>query len=41
MLPDEILEQLNSEYPCRESQIQQLAALYNVCADPMPLPVIC
>ncbi|KAL5445457.1 hypothetical protein PMIN07_004679 [Paraphaeosphaeria minitans] len=29
MLPDEILEQLNSKYPCRESQIQQLAALYN------------
>ncbi|KAF1979189.1 hypothetical protein BU23DRAFT_497172, partial [Bimuria novae-zelandiae CBS 107.79] len=29
MLPDEILEQLNSDYPCRESQIQQLAALYN------------
>ncbi|KAJ4289578.1 hypothetical protein N0V90_010907 [Kalmusia sp. IMI 367209] len=29
MLPDEILAQLNSEFSCRESQIQQLAALYN------------
>ena len=30
MLPDEILEQLNSSFPCRETQIQQLATLYNV-----------
>lgn len=32
MLPDEILHQLNSTFPCREAQIQQLAALYNVRA---------
>ena len=31
MLPDELLEQLKSQLPCRETQIQQLAALYNVC----------
>lgn len=30
MLPDEILEQLNSEFPCRELQIRHLAALYSV-----------
>jgi hypothetical protein len=30
MLPDELLEQLKSQLPCRETQIQQLAALYSV-----------
>ncbi|KAF2711086.1 hypothetical protein K504DRAFT_404259 [Pleomassaria siparia CBS 279.74] len=29
MLPDEILSQLNSEFPCRDTQIRQLAALYS------------
>ncbi|KAF2118782.1 origin recognition complex subunit Orc5 [Lophiotrema nucula] len=29
MLPDEILEQLNAEFPCREFQLRQLAALYS------------
>ncbi|KAH4481504.1 hypothetical protein HBH89_248560, partial [Parastagonospora nodorum] len=28
MLPDEIIAQLNTEFQCREQQIQQLAALY-------------
>ncbi|KAF2182865.1 hypothetical protein K469DRAFT_751988 [Zopfia rhizophila CBS 207.26] len=28
MLPDEILTQLDKQYPCREFQIQQLASLY-------------
>jgi len=32
MLPDEILEQLNGEFPCREAQIQQLSTLYSVCS---------
>ncbi len=30
MLPDEIVAQLNSEYQCRENQIQHLAVLYTV-----------
>ncbi|KAF2865619.1 origin recognition complex subunit 5 C-terminus-domain-containing protein [Massariosphaeria phaeospora] len=29
MLPDEVLLQLNRDFPCRESQIHQLAALYS------------
>ncbi|KAF2734225.1 hypothetical protein EJ04DRAFT_577120 [Polyplosphaeria fusca] len=29
MLPDEILDQLNGRYPCRELQIRQLSALYS------------
>ena len=32
MLPDELLDQLARQYPCRETQIQQLAALYSVSA---------
>jgi hypothetical protein len=31
MLPDEILSQLNEEFPCREAQTQQLSTLYSVC----------
>jgi hypothetical protein len=30
MLPDEIIAQLNSEFQCREYQVQQLTALYAV-----------
>ncbi|EAT86614.2 hypothetical protein SNOG_05550 [Parastagonospora nodorum SN15] len=30
MLPDEIIAQLNTEFQCREQQIQQLAALYTM-----------
>ncbi|KAH7117628.1 origin recognition complex subunit 5 C-terminus-domain-containing protein [Dendryphion nanum] len=29
MLPDELLDQLNREFPCRESQVRQLTALYS------------
>ncbi|KAF2640652.1 hypothetical protein P280DRAFT_480166 [Massarina eburnea CBS 473.64] len=39
MLPDEILQTLNSEYPCRDSQIQQLAALYSQHLPSPPLLV--
>lgn len=34
MLPDEVIAQLNSEFQCREQQIQHLAALYTVCEPP-------
>jgi hypothetical protein len=34
MLPDEIIAQLNSEFQCRDLQIQHLAALYAVCLSP-------
>jgi hypothetical protein len=30
MLPDEIIAQLNTEFQCREYQVQQLTALYAV-----------
>jgi hypothetical protein len=30
MLPDELLDQLTQNFPCREAQVQQLAALYSV-----------
>jgi len=32
MLPDELwMTALDEQYPCRELQFRQLAALYNVC----------
>ncbi|CAI6328823.1 unnamed protein product [Periconia digitata] len=36
MLPDEILDTLQSEFPCRESQIQQLTAFYSEHHLPSP-----
>jgi len=31
MLPEEIIAQLSTEYPCREQVIQHIALLYAVC----------
>ncbi|KAF2269042.1 hypothetical protein CC78DRAFT_558143 [Lojkania enalia] len=39
MLPDEILDQLSREFPCRELQIQQLSALYSLSLPSAPLLV--
>ncbi|ORY02178.1 origin recognition complex subunit 5 C-terminus-domain-containing protein, partial [Clohesyomyces aquaticus] len=40
MLPDELLAQLNTQFPCRELQLRQLSALYSPDLPSPPLLVV-